>query len=1056
MSSRRSPFAAARTGTLLLLVAAASSMGFVACEKNLPKSGKALFLSPQSNPLALSNDGQRLYVANTTSGTLSVLDVSNAGAPSTLAEIPVGLDPVGVAVRPGLVNGDELVLVTNHISDSVSVVSRNRLAVVQTVQGLEANGVTTTDEPVGVAFSGPDRAFVALDQPNQVLVLDVAADGKVSLHPQRLAITAQAPRALAARDGKLYVASFESGNQTELPICDPTDTRGLTENDGALTDEGCEYKAEIIEGINLSQGGLVLGTIFDFAASNPNIGGRVIRDTDLPDRDLFVFDATTFALEQVVDTVGTLLYGLAAGPGGRLYVSNTDARNHLDGLGAIDNKMFDNRLSVLDCGGSCGAPTHVDLDAGAAGLGQTVPTPHGVAVSADGETVVVTAAGADGDPGDERPPMHGLFVLDANGNAVGSALAGALPEGVALRSGPSGSAQTAFVLNGADSTVSVVDLSNPATPVTQVAGYVVGEDPTPPQIRLGRIAFSSGRAATNGTFACASCHPHGNIDQLLWTINTVTGPDDGPDATGNLAEPRASMPIRGLRDTLPLHWEGVLSDPIPGVNRFAVFDEAPDCDLATDGEIGCVRHLVDAALSGPMCQHNGPQGCVPGPGQTGPGGANLPGNLTEAERDAMAAFQVAVSFPPSPTRRPNDRLSDAANGGVSDFFTDEDGQGIRGDVGQAVNFAPATCADNAMGCHALPLTVSTNSNIVGGFDAPSARGMWDRWINFSNGITTAQEVLVQMQDCADGIVSPDKSFVLGSGPQAFNVTIKGDPCNLESPQLGAFLGFQFAQLPFPSGAQIYDPAVGMTERGSFLSSFETIFSLVYGVRGDRIWEYQTEMSVGLPGLTGRQLELNAANATDAAVGAALAEIQEAGRLGKVTAVARGAKLREVRLLRASNRWTWPSGISMSTAELRDVVKKLGDVVTVTAELPDNISIGGPDRQPLLDVDPDLRALEVTSDAPSVPKPPQNQVATIRLGAQYVDTAATVLVNGSPCPGCTFSPGVAPETGKGVIDLTLSPGLSAGVHVVQVLNPNGWASNEMPVCATNGVDVCTYE
>lgn len=1042
---------------LPLLVAAAVSLGAGPCEPQvLPRSGAALFLSPQSNPVALSADGLRLYVANTRSGSVSVLDVTNPAAPATLAEIAVGLDPVGLAVKPGLVAGDELVFVTNHISDTISVISRNQLAVVQTIQGLDAEGVTTTDEPVGIAFSGPDRAFVTLDQPNQVLVLDVDAQGKASIHPERLPVTAQAPRALAARDGNVYVIPFESGNQTEFSACGPNDFRPLLENDGIRSDEGCDFQLSIIKDIDLSQGGFVRGTIFDFAAVNPNIGGRVIRDTDLPDRDLFVFDASTLALRQVVDTVGTMLAGIAAGPGGRLYVTNTEARNHLDGLGNLDNRLFENRLSMLDCAGGCGAPTHRDLDTAASGLGQTVPTPYGVAVSEDGATVVITAASADGDPGDGRPAMHGLFTLDADGHVLGSALAGALPEGVALRSGPEGAAQTAFVLNGADSTVSVVDVSSPASPATLVAAYTVGNDPTPPQIRLGQIAFSTGRAATNGTFACASCHPNGNIDQLLWTINTVQAPHEGPNAKGEIAEPRASMPIRGLRDTLPLHWEGTLADPIPGVNQFSVFDSAPDCDIETDGEVGCVRHLVDAALSGPMCQHNGPNGCEPGEGQTGPGGSNLKGKLTDAERDAMAAFQLAVSYPPSPSRRPTDALSPDANQGFSDFFTDNDGMGIRGDIGQAVSFAPATCADNAMGCHALPLTVSTNSNIVGGFDAPSARGMWDRWINFSNGITMTEEALVVMQDCANGITPPDKTINIGNEGNVVNVTIKGDPCNLESPQLSQFLGFQFAQLPFPSGAQIWDPAVGMTERGTFLSSFETLFALVYGVRGERIWDFQTEISVGLPGLTGRQVQLDASNASDAAVGTLLGQIEDAARAGKVTAVVRGAKLREARFRRDMGRWAYPSGVSMSGSELRQIVAGLGDVATVTAELPENVSIGGADRQPLLDIDPDLRVLEVTSDAPSLPKPQALSVATFRLGAEYVDAKATVLVNGSPCEGCSFSETVAPGTGKRVIDVTVSPGLPAGVHALQVLNPNGWASNEMPVCVTDGVSVCTYQ
>jgi len=1046
-SSRALPLA------VCLLLSLLVASGFTGCDEEVLESGAQLFLSPQQTPLALSNDGQRLFVANTTSGTVSVLDVSNPLAPSLLAEIHVGLDPVSVAVRPPAPDGRDLVLVSNHVSDSITVIDAGKLAVVQTLQGLDAEGVTTTDEPVGLAFSGPERAFVALDHSNQVLAIDFDAAGKASLNPQRLDITAQAPRAVTAAYGRLYVASFESGNMTEFSMCGPADTRGLAEDDQALTDEGCDFELDIVRDLSLNDG-LVLGTVFEFAAQNPNIGGRVVRDTDIPDRDVFVYDATTLALEQVVDTVGTMLNGLAVGPAGQLYVTHTEARNHLDGLGALDNRLFENRLAILDCsGGSCGAPTQVDLDASAAPLGQTVPTPYGVAVSQDGANLVVTASSADGDPGDGRAALHGLFTLDAAGNVLGSALTGALPEGVALRSGPAGAAQTAFVLNSADSTVSVVDVSDPTAPQTRVAAFVVGDDPTPDLVRRGRIAFSTARGSTNHTFACASCHPHGNIDQLLWTINAVQGPDDGPNAVGEFAEPRNSMPIRGLRDTLPLHWEGTLADPVSGVNPLAVFDSAPDCDLEADGEVGCVAHLVDAALSGPMCQHNGPQGCVPGPGQLGPDGSARKGALTDSERHAMAAFQLAVAFPPAPSRRPDDRLSDAANLGVQDFFTDEDGLGIRGGVGETVNFAPATCADNPMGCHSLPLTVSTNSSVVGGFDAPSARGMWDRWTQFSNGISTSEEVLRAMQDCADGIEPPAKTVqVVVDANTTLPVDVFGDPCNLRSPLLTAFLGFEFAELPFPSGAEVYDPAVGMTERGSFLSSFEVLFALVYGVRGENIWEFQVEMSTGLPGLTGRQLQLDPENLRDGAVGAALAQIEDADRQGKVEAVARGAVMGEFRFDGPASVWQAPSGYRVTSLELRQLTATVGDVVTVTAELPAGMSIGGPDRQPLLDIDPDLRVLEANSDAPSLPRPPELQVATFRLGAWYVDPAASVLVNGQTCEGCSFVPSVA-GTGDPTIDLTLAPGLPAGVHVLQVLNPDGWASNEMPICVTNGVDVC---
>lgn len=1038
---------------LLLLPVALLSMGATVMQcglGDLPRSGAQLYLSPQVHPMALSEDGTKLYVANTTSGTLTVLDLANPLAPRLFAEVRVGHDPVSVAVLPGGVGGDELVFVANHISDSISVVSRNRVGVVQTIQAFDADGVTLTDEPTGIVFTSPSRALVTLDQPNQVLVLDIDANGHATIAPERVAITAQAPRAIAAAGGRAFVASFESGNQTEFPSCWGSDTRGLLENDAARTDEGCEFLAEVIRPNQLGEN-FRLGSIFDFAAVNPNIGGRVIRDTDIPDRDLFVIDPNgTPAVTQVLSTVGTLLAGIAAhdGPTGtRLWVALTEARNELDGLRALDNRLFENRVAIVDCpaGGACALGASVDLDASAQAIGRTVPNPWGIDASGDGQTVVVTAASADGDPGDGRPALPGLFTLDRDGNVLGSAVVGALPEGVVLRSDAAGKAQVAYVLNTADSSVSVVDVSTPGSPQAVGGAIPVGHDPTPAQIRLGRIAFSSARGSTSRTFACISCHPNGNIDQLQWVINTVGGPDDGPNEKGETAEPRTTMPIRGLRDTLPLHWEGTLADPIAGVNPEAEpFDTAPDCDLAVDGEVGCVRHLVNAALAGQNCQQNVPGGCQPEEGQTGPGGSNLPGSLTDAERDAMAAFQLAVAYPPSPARRPTDTLSPLARAGVSDFFTNEDGEGINDGIGQALGFAPTTCADNPMGCHSLPLTHSTNSSIVGGFDAPGIRGMWDRFTLFSNGMFSSDEVLRGAQACADGVAPPDKLLYVGG----LEVTISGDPCNIQAPALTQVFGFSFADLPFPSHEHVYDPAEGLTERGSFVATFEGIFTLVYGVRGNRIWQYQTEVSTGLPGLTGRQVSIDPADPDDPGTVAWMDRIEAYAQEGRITAVATAPVLGEMRYDPALGAWSYPNQWTRSGSELREMARSLDQVVTITADLPANVSIGGADREPLLDVDPDVRALEVTGDQPGLPRPFANEPATFRLGAQYVDPAAAVLVDGARCADCSFTPAVAPTTGKPAVDLTIDPGLARGVHVVQVLNPSGWASNEMPICVTN--------
>jgi DNA-binding beta-propeller fold protein YncE len=1036
-SLHRSPLAAAALA-LLASASLGSDCGSASLGGSVPRglspgSGNALFTSPQTNPLALSPRGDVLYVANTTAGTLSVLaiDPADPSQLTELAEIPVGLDPVSVAVRPplrGRTNrGDELVLVANHVSDSISVVSRNRLEVIQTLQGLDSDGVTTTNEPVGVTFASRSRAFVTLDEPDQVLAIRFRR-GRAEILPKRLQLSAQAPRALAVAGGKLFVAAFESGNQTEFPSCAPDDTRGLDEGDAF--DEGCEFPMRIFDGV-ISQGGIELDTIFEFA-TGPNIGGRVIRDRDLPDRDLFVYDAKSLRLEQVVEGVGTLLYGLAT-DGSRVWVSNTDARNHLDGLAALENRMFDNRVSFLDCAsGSCGAPVHVDLDAGAASLGGVIPTPYGIAASGDGATVVVTGAGSDGvapgEPGTPpgQPELFSLATLTADGQVQGAVRLGAIPQGVALASDGDGAARTAYVLNTVDATLSVVDVSDPTAPQVLAPAIPVGSDPTPAEVRRGRIAFSTARASTSGNFSCESCHPNANMDQLLWVINTVHGPNDVPDPGDAEAEPRLTMPVRGLRDTLPLHWDGTLGDPVGGVNgAIGTTVTAPaNCDGESPGT--CFRHLANASLSGVMCAQD--PDCAVGVATDGMG-TPLPGALTDAERNDLAAFLSSVSYPPSPRRRPTDALSPVGVKGASDFFTNADGKGIGGPggLGQFVGFAPLTCADNAGGCHSLPLTASTNSTTVGGFEAPTMRGMWDRFVLFSNGLMSSEESLVLAQRCAD------------ADPPQTGTSVLNDPCNPQP------IGFGLNEV-YPTGADIWDPARGMTPLSSHLASFELIFSIAYGVRGEDMWEFFNEMSVGFPGLLGRQVELSKRSVKKAETAAAVTQLEAAAREGRIAARASGAGLGELRFDPLQDRWVSQSNPAESYdfAALRQFVRKGKATLTLRADLPPAVSPDTP--QPLLNVDPASIAVEQTGDGPALPRPEPGSPGDFTLGYAHVQPGAAVLLDGAVCGACAIA--LAPGGGfEGADVLTLSlPGLAAGLHMVQVQNPAGLASNELPVVA----------
>ena len=145
----------------------------------------------------------------------------------------------------------------------------------------------------------------------------------------------------------LYVIATESGNRSELSAC------------GAAGDTNASTACT-----------LGLNELIAFA-TNPNLPNNtkhIQTDPDVPDRDLFVFDTTTGAEVTTVSGIGTLLNGIAVSNAGRAFITQTDARNVVNGnhgqtLSALGNRMFNNKVAAVTCtGGSCGAVQQKDLE----------------------------------------------------------------------------------------------------------------------------------------------------------------------------------------------------------------------------------------------------------------------------------------------------------------------------------------------------------------------------------------------------------------------------------------------------------------------------------------------------------------------------------------------------------------------------------------------------------------------------------------------------------------------------------------------------------------------
>ena len=641
---------------------------------NHDKTGHPSFLSPHSAPIAVS--GGKVFVTNTPADTVDVID---AFSHEIVARINVGVDPAGIAVRP---DGME-VWVSNHVSDSVSVIDSNPasltfLQVIATVQ--DFNPVTKStrfDEPVGIAFASNEKAYVALSSENQVAVIDVASH-QVAKY---LSITAQDPRAIYVRGERLYVVAFESNNRTQISGC-------VNNIDGDL----CTFDAT--EHVVTNNNVLSVGIVVD-----------IVKNPKIPDRDLFIFDTATDQLVQTVQGVGTLLYGLVVDSTGQVFVSQTDARNDVngragtfgDGLSEMENRAFLNLITRVDCSGSsCAVPQFMELEPAPPANpapGTALATPYAIQISDDDTTLVVSAAGS-----------NKLFTVDvASGEVLGSVTVGAVPRGIALESDPAGKISKVWVLNAAANTVSLVDVTQSTNMI--VTDSIVMEDPTHPEVKRGRIAFNDANASTTGTFSCESCHPDGGTDQLLWVLNTPACSLPGCDQI----PPRITMPIRGLRDTSPYHWDGIPGDPYGGINvaninRWVV----PTCDL--DSPESCTRDLVDGGLANTLCEV----------GRCPINDEGKDGALSAAERDDMAKFLLSVPYPPAQRRAYTNVLSQGAIDGFRLFHIDGDNDPAKPQ--------PFVCGD----CHRMPFWVSTNSPGTG-MDAPTWRGAYDRWLILPQG-----------------------------------------------------------------------------------------------------------------------------------------------------------------------------------------------------------------------------------------------------------------------------------------------------------------------------------
>ena len=614
-----------------------------------------VFESGPVRPIALSADGKRLFVTNRPAHCLEIYAVE--GDMLRLAStVAVGLEPVAVAER----NANE-VWVVNHLSDSVSVVRLDGTArVLRTLQ--------VGDEPRDIVFAGPnrDRAFITAAFRGQnrpavnaasltaagqgradVWVFDAAnLDDSLGGNPLTiLTLFADTPRALAvSQDGAtVYAAPLFSGNGTTTLHRDVVIGRKpLPANSG--------------DGVRSPETGLIVkfdGTTWrDEAKTDWSSSVKF----SLPDYDLFAIDANaaTPTLKSRVSAVGTTLFNLAVHPtSGKVYASNTDAKNHIrfegPGLTAttVRGRIAESRISVVDVASGAVDAVHLNshvnfaLPQGqaisAADKARSLSQPTAMLFSPNGDTLYVAALGS---AKVAALPTASLSTAAFSPNSAQHINVPDGPAGLALNA----SGTRLFVYSHIAHSVSIIDTANKTVLKTNVLF-------TPDSVRVKtgrRLLYDANFTSGNGTSACASCHTFADMDHLAWDLGN---PDD-PQKTNNNAYvanspkttprfhpmkgPMTTQTLRGMAKNGPTHWRG---DRIGG-NRQTVR--------------GSVETLEEASFK----EFN--------PAFVGLVGRQTP--LSDADMQAFTDFAMALKMPPNPVRALDNSLSASEQAGRDIYF----------------------------------------------------------------------------------------------------------------------------------------------------------------------------------------------------------------------------------------------------------------------------------------------------------------------------------------------------------------------------------------------------
>lgn len=625
------------------------------------------FESGQVRPLVLSSDGSRLYAVNTPDNSLEIYAVKTDGL-NHISSVTVGMEPVAVALY------DNQAWVVNHLSDSISVVD------IATTPPRVIKTLLVGDEPRDIVFAGSNtsRAFITtahrgqhspyndVNNPGEmttpgigradVWVFDATDTGDEFSGTPVTIITlfTDTPRALAvSADGSsVYAAGFHTGNQTtpvsEGAVCDGGASAAPclpgAGNSSLTSPGGMPLPNQNIEGVDAPESGLIVK--FNGSQWQDELGRNwndMVR-FNLPDKDVFVINANASPPVEIdsYSAVGTVLYNMVTNPlNGKLYVSNTDAQNHVrfegeravgDITSTVTGNLHQSRITIID-GNSVNIRhlnKHIDYS--------VVPSPGGVK---DSSLAIPTAMIVDAAAqklylaafGSSKLGVYPVSSLENDSfdpaTITHIEVSGGGPSGLVLHE----NFNRLFVMTRFNNAISVID-TEAQTEITSVPL----SSPEPLSVIQGRpFLYDASLTSSNGEAACGSCHVFGDFDSLAWDLGNpdglveVNNNPNGPVPAFSgvfhpMKGPMTTQSLRGMSDQGPMHWRG-------------------DRTTGSLDEVGAFL-TFNVAFPGLL-------------GRSEP--------LTTNEMQSFTDFALSIHYPPNPNRPLDNSLTPKQQAG-KDFF----------------------------------------------------------------------------------------------------------------------------------------------------------------------------------------------------------------------------------------------------------------------------------------------------------------------------------------------------------------------------------------------------